>query len=94
LEENAEIYLRLVGPNSARNSTDLIYDTLARLKPLPLFGHSLKDRELQTIGYCYIIEGKYICIYRMLADTVYVYHIVHGTSNYPNLFTRLLKEKN
>jgi plasmid stabilization system protein ParE len=94
LEEIAEIHLRLVGPNSARNITDLIYDTLARLEPFPLSGHPLKDRELQAIGYRYVIAGKYICIYRLIADTVYVYHIVHGTSNYPNLFKRWLKEEN
>jgi plasmid stabilization system protein ParE len=94
LEEIAEIHLRLSGPNSARGLTDLIYDTLARLEPFPLSGHPLKDRELQAIGYRYVIAGKYICIYRLIADTVYVYHIVHGTSNYPNLFKRLLKEEN
>jgi plasmid stabilization system protein ParE len=94
LEEIAEIHLRLSGPNSARNVTDLIYDTLARLEMFPLSGHPLKDRELLAIGYRYVIAGKYICIYRLIADTAYVYHIVHGTSNYPNLFKRLLKEEN
>jgi plasmid stabilization system protein ParE len=94
LEEIAKIHLRLVGSNSARNITNLIYDTLARLERFPLSGHPPKDRELLAIGYRYVIAGKYICIYRLIADTVYVYHIVHGASNYPNLFKRLMKEEN
>jgi plasmid stabilization system protein ParE len=93
LEEIAEIHLRLVGPNSARNITNLIYDTLARLETFPLSGHPPKEKELLAIGYRYVIAGKYICVYRLIADTVYVYHIVHGASNYPNLFKRLRKEE-
>lgn len=94
LEEIAELHLRLVGPNSARNITDLIYDTLARLEPFPLSGHPPKDKELLAGGYRYVIAGKYVCVYRLIADTVYVYHIAHGASNYPSLFKRLLKEEN
>jgi plasmid stabilization system protein ParE len=94
LEEIAEIHLRLVGPNSARTITNLIYDTLARLEMVPLPGHLPKDRELRAIGYRYVVAGKYICIYRLLGSAVYVYHIVHGTSNYPSLFKRLRKEEN
>ena len=44
-------------------------------------------------GYRYVIAGKYICVYRLIAETVYVYHIAHGASNYPTLFKRLLKEE-
>ena len=40
------------------------------------------------------IAGKYICVYRLIAQTVFVYHIAHGASNYPRLFKRLLKEHN
>lgn len=93
LEGIAELYLHLAGPNSARNITNLIYDTLARLELFPLSGHIPKDRELRVSGYRYAIAGKYICIYRLLSDTVYVYHIAHGASNYPSLFKQLLKEE-
>lgn len=90
LEEIAQLHLRLSGPNSARRVTDLIYDTLGRLELFPLSGHLPRDRELRGGGYRYVIAGKYICIYRVIGDTVYVYHIAHGASNYPSLFKRLL----
>ena len=94
LEEIAQIHLNLVGPNSARNITNIILDTLSRLETFPLSGHIPQDKELRNVGYRYVLAGKYICVYRVIVETVYVYHIAHGASNYPNLFKRLLKEEN
>ena len=93
LEGIAQLHLRLVGPNSARGITNLIYDTLSRLELFPLSGHIPQDKELRSGGYRYVIAGKYICIYRMIGDKVYVYHIAHGSSNYPGLFKQLLKDE-
>ena len=39
------------------------------------------------------IRDRYLCVYRLIVDTVFVYHIVHGASNYPVLFKRLLQEE-
>ena len=92
LEEIAQLHLNLVGANSARNITNLILDS--RLELFPLSGHIPQDKELRNGGYRYVIAGKYICVYRLIAEMVYVYHIAHGASNYPTLFKRLLKEEN
>lgn len=93
-EEIAQIHMNLVGPNSARNITNRILDTLSRLEIFPLSGHIPQDKELRNGGYRYVIAGKYICVYRVIAETVSVYHIAHGASSYPTLFKRLLKEEN
>ena len=90
----AQLHMNLVGPNSARNITNLILDTLSRLETFPRSGHIPQDKELRTSGYRYSIAGKYICVYRLIAETAYVYHIAHGASNYPTLFKRLLKGEN
>ena len=94
LEEIAELHLNLVGPNSARNITDRILAALANLELFLFSGPEARDRELRLQGYRYVIAGKYICLYRVIAETVFVYHIAHGASNYPTLFKRLLKEEN
>ena len=94
LEEIAQLHLHLVGPESARNITNEILDTLSRLELFPRSGHIPKDKELRNAGYRYCIAGKYICVYRLLAETVFVYHIAHGASNYPTLFKGLLREHN
>ncbi|MCI5689771.1 MAG: type II toxin-antitoxin system RelE/ParE family toxin [Clostridiales bacterium] len=94
LEEIAQLHRNLVGPNSARKITDLILDTLSRLEMFPLSGHIPQDKALRGNGYRYVIAGKYICVYRVIGETAFVYHIAHGASNYPTIFKRLLKEEN
>ena len=81
LEEIAQLHMNLVGPASAR------------LERFPLSGHIPRDRELRGGGYRYVIAGKYICVYRLMAERVYVYHIAYGASNYPALFKRLGREE-
>ena len=90
LEEIAQLHLNLAGPNSARKITDLILDTLSRMETFPLSGHIPQDKELRNAGYQLVIAGKYICVYRQVAQTVFVYHIAHGASNYPVTFKQLL----
>ena len=94
LEKTAQIHLNLAGPESARKVTNEILDTLSRLEQFPLSGHIPADKELRSGGYRYVIAEKYICVYRLIGQTVFVFHIAHGASNYPSLFKRLLKEHN
>ena len=93
LEEIAQLHRNLVGPNSARKITNKIFDALSRLELFPLSGSLPRDKALLRDGYRYVVAGKYICVYRVLGDTVCVYHIAHGASNYPLLFKRLLRDE-
>lgn len=86
LEEIAQLHRNLVGPNSARKITNKIFDAFSRQELFPLSGSLPRDKALLRDGYRYVAAGKYICVYRVLGDTVYVYHIAHGASNYPLLF--------
>ena len=93
LEGIAQLHMNLAGPNSARKITDSIYHSLSRLEQFPLSGFTPDDRELRNKGYRLVVSEKYICIYRPIADKVFVYHIAHGASDYPVLFKRLLRIK-
>jgi len=86
LEDIAEYHLRMVGPVSAKSITDQILLSLERLKMYPLLGVAALDDELNALGYTFISSGKYICIYKVIGETVIVYHIVHGSRDYPGLF--------
>ena len=85
LEEIARVHMALSGPQSARNITDRIYDAMDQLTRFPLSGPSVRDDELSAAGYRYILAGKYLMFYRLLGDTVVIYHIAHGASDYPEL---------
>jgi len=85
LEEIARVYLELAGADSARTITDQILDSLERLKAYPLSGSLPRDRWLKEMGFRVVISGKFIAVYRLIENTVYVYHIAHGASDYPKL---------
>ena len=85
LEEIAQVYLELAGVDSARKITGQILDSLERLKTYPLSGSLPRDRWLREAGYRLLISGKYLAVYRLVGDSVFVYHIAHGASNYPTL---------
>ena len=85
LEEIARVHMALSGPQSARNITARIYDAMDQLTRFPLSGPPVRDDELSAAGYRYILAGKYLMFYRLLGDTVVIYHIAHGASDYPKL---------
>ena len=86
MEEIARLYLSLVGAESARRITNKIYDALEQLTRFPLSGPPMRETELRNLGYRFLVVEKYIVIYRLIGDTVFVYHIFDGRSDYPTLF--------
>ena len=85
LEEIAHLYMALAGSISARKITDNIYDAIERLERFPLSGPLMRDSELSALEYRFIVIEKYILIYRLIGEVVYVYHIFDGRSDYPAL---------
>jgi plasmid stabilization system protein ParE len=90
LDEIALIHLELAGVKSSRKITNSIYNSLQLLQTSPNMGVDYKPLKLQ--GYRMLICGHYLCIYRVLGDTGYVYHIVDGKANYPKLAMDLKKK--
>ncbi len=90
LEEIAHIHRELVGAESARKITDRIYSALEHLQRNPDMGVSCSNKMLQLEDYRMLICDHYLCVYRLLEQTVYVYHIVDGRTNYPRLLEDLL----
>lgn len=89
LEEIALVHMELVGVESARKITDRIYGALDHLKSHPKMGVACIDKMLRSEGYRMLICGHYLCIYRLLGETIFVYHIVDGRTNYPRLLADL-----
>ena len=92
LEEIAKIHLALSGPISAKKITDQILKSLSVLAEFPLSSPVISDSWLQKQEYRYLISGQYLCFYRLIGQTVFVYHIVHGKTDYPKLFASFEEE--
>lgn len=59
-----------------------IMNNLERLKKFPLSGKRLIHRSLNYYNFRIIIVNPYITFYRFIDDTVYIYRILHGASDY------------
>lgn len=86
IDRIADYHLLAVGPVSAEKITDKLLDSLEKLGEYPLLGTEHSDPVLQEKGYRKLVCGEYICVYRLIDDTIYVYRIVHGMTDYPKLF--------
>lgn len=85
LEEIARIHLALSGPRSARAVTEKLYAAMEQLQRFPLSGPAIRDDQLRGAGYRYVLAAQYLIFYRLLENTVVVYHIAHGSTDYPKL---------
>jgi len=79
-------YISQDSPLAATAVVDDIMVSLRRLETFPFSAPLSREKELARNGFRSLVCGKYLCLYKVLDDTVYVYHIVHGTRNYPVLF--------
>ena len=86
LEEIAEYHLLMVGSNSARKIVEKIIKAMEPLEEFPLSCPLVPDEELKSQNYRILVCDQYICIYRILGDTVFIYHIASGSSEYGKLF--------
>ena len=90
--EIAQIHMELVGPVSARKITGRIREALERLCTHPRMGRQVRDDTLCRQGYRFLICGNYLCFYRLVADAVFVYHVVDGRRDYPKLLAGLRED--
>ncbi len=86
LSRIADMHLSLVGPASAKKITDQLLDDIELLASQPYMGMECQEYLLKPDHYRRIISGAYLCFYRVIGNTVVIYHIVDGRTNYIRLF--------
>lgn len=86
IERIAEYHLRMVGPKSAEKITDKLFDTIQILENQPFAGAEHPDEILHKQKYRKLVCGDYICVYKIINNIVYIYRVIHGTSDNPQLF--------
>jgi len=78
-------YILVDNPQAAERTLDKIMDSLRHLENFPLSGAPLHEHSLKKFNFRMIIVGPYIAFYRFVEDKIFVYRIVHGARNYPQL---------
>ena len=87
IDRISDFYLREVGPVSAEKAIDEIMEHIEILGEHPYAGPLHPDPVLAKQEYRKLVLTKtYIAVYRVIGDTVYIYRIVNGKTDYPSLF--------
>mgnify|MGYP000036100357 CR=1 FL=1 len=87
LEGIAQLYLGLAGADSAEKFIDEILHTVDLLRTFPYSGALHPDMVLAEREFRKVICRDYVCVYKVIDSekTVYIYRIVNGKTDYPQL---------
>lgn len=88
IDEISNYYLNKVGQKSAKKIFDRIFKAIQRLEIFPLSCTLINDEMLRQEGYRILICDDYICVYKLVDEVVYIYHIANGRTNYKNLIQK------
>jgi toxin ParE1/3/4 len=78
-------YILLENPSAALSVSEKIEKNLKLLESNPHLGRIPNDEELARMGYRYLIVLDYLIFYKIEAQTILVYRIIHGARNYKSL---------
>lgn len=85
-EEIVKYHITQVGVPSAKKIYTLMETTISKLEAFPLLGQIHPDPLLASQGYRkLVLNHTYVAIYKVIGDTVYIYRIVNGKTDYPKL---------
>ncbi len=71
---------------TAINVTDHILNTIKRLEDFPDSGSKTPDQWLNDKGYRMVICKKHVAIYKVIDQSVYIYHIADTKTEYTKLY--------
>ena len=79
-------YLIAKNVQVAHRIIDLLLTEMRKLAIMPEARPYVRDEALRRQGYRLLVCGKYLCIYKIVDDTVFIHHVVNGARNYPLFF--------
>lgn len=86
LKKIEDYYIVQFSIEVALKVSDHILDTLERLETFPNSGSMIPDVWLNEQGYKIVVCNKHVAIYRIIGNTVYIYHIANTQTEYTKLF--------
>ena len=71
-----------VGTDSARKFSNRILASVRQLERFPEMGVLKKEYLVGRYGFRALFIDKYVCIYRIDGETVFIYHLSDARTNY------------
>ncbi|HCW07710.1 MAG TPA: type II toxin-antitoxin system RelE/ParE family toxin [Cytophagales bacterium] len=72
-------------PAAAEKMADKFERAFELLGQNPKAGRTVRDNRLKLLGYRILIVSPYILFYQLRNDIVFVFRILHGARDYPNI---------
>ena len=86
IKEIVKFHLNRVGVQSSRAIYQEIRKNIQRLRDFPLLGQIHPDPLLAAEDYRkLVLTDTYVAVYKVDGDTVYIYRVVNGATDYPRL---------
>lgn len=86
LKQIEDWYYMQFNLETALKVTDNILNHIERLESFPNSGSLTPDEWLNEMGYRMVICEKHVAIYRIIQETIYIYHIADTRTEYTKLF--------
>jgi plasmid stabilization system protein ParE len=87
--EEIVLYIAQDSRSAALKMHDEIVARAGELALLPRRGRPVPEAKMQSAGFRMLPIRPYILFYRVIGDTVFIYRVIHGATNYPLLFGKL-----
>ena len=85
-EEIVKYHITEVGAASAKKIYTTMRTEIGRLTDYPMLGQTHPDPILAMQQFRKLVLTKtYVAVYKLIGDTVYIYRIVNGKTDYPKL---------
>jgi len=78
-------YIAMDNESAALKLTDKIMDAIDTLLDFPFKGKIVPDIELSKQEFRMLVVESYIAFYKVIDNDVYVYRIIYGQRDYPQL---------
>ena len=86
LREIVKFHITEVGVASSRKIYQSIQQTIGKLRDFPLMGQTHPAPMLAAGSFRKLVLTRtYVAVYKVEDDTVYIYRIVNGATDYPRL---------
>lgn len=86
LKKIEDYYVIQFDVETAFKVSNHILDTIERLERFPDSGSRIPDKWLNEKGYRMVICKKHIAIYKVIEQSVFIYHIADTQTEYTKLF--------
>jgi len=89
--EEIVLFIAKDSRKAALRMHDIIIEKANDLTVFPKRGRLVPDKKMAAAGYRMLGIKPYIAFYRIISRNVYIYRILHGASNYPLLYEKMMK---